>query len=273
MKLAVIVLVAACGNSATSPTPPAVATRPTPPTPAAVHDAAPTLIPPATTQLVTATIDDWSSTTATLQLWSRMPAPWHPVGAPWAAVIGSGGAAWGDGVHGNGAPTGRSGPRKHEGDRKNPAGVFALRGAYGYAATPPAGTTLPYVEMGRALQCVDDPASAHYGQILDRGAGADWKSAEQMRRSDALYTWVVEVAHNAARTPGDGSCIFLHVWDGPDSTTVGCTAMAEPVLAHLIGVLDPRQAPMFVLLPRAEYSALAASWGLPPLSGPATLRP
>ena len=42
---------------------------------------------------------------------------------------------------------------------------------------------------------------------------------------------------------------------------MGCTAMAEPKLAQLIGELDPRA--VFVLLPRAEYDALAPRWGLP----------
>ena len=84
-----------------------------------------------------------------------------------------------------------------------------------------------------------------------------------MRRSDDAYTWVIEVAHNAARTPDDGSCIFLHVWSGPDSHTVGCTAMEEPRLARLIATLSPADHPAFVLLPRAEYTALASTWKLP----------
>ena len=92
---------------------------------------------------------------------------------------------------------------------------------------------------------------------------ADWSSAEEMRRGDDLYTWVVEVAHNPTRTGGDGSCIFLHVWSGPASSTVGCTAMAEDRLAALLSSLSPTAAPAFVLLPRAEYDALAPAWKLP----------
>ena len=190
-------------------------------------------------------------------------------------MIGSAGAAWGSGLHGLGAPAGRDGPRKHEGDRKSPAGVFAIRGAYGYAARPPDGTKLPYVATDDQWQCVDDPASSHYAEILDRRRtqAIDWKSAEQMHRPDVLYTWVVDVAHNASRTAGEGSCIFLHVWSGPDSTTVGCTAMDEHKLAGVLSILDPQTAPLYVLLPRAEYRALEVPWGLPLLHSPATLRP
>jgi hypothetical protein len=55
------------------------------------------------------------------------------------------------------------------------------------------------------------------------------------------------------------------VWGGKDTTTVGCTAMEEPRLAALLAQLDPTDQPLFILLPRAEYTALAAAWGLPPL--------
>ena len=82
-----------------------------------------------------------------------------------------------------------------------------------------------------------------------------------MRRKDELYKWVVELEHNPTATPGAGSCIFLHVWRGPKSATVGCTAMDETVLAELIEDLDASA--MYVLLPRAEYDALAAGWDLP----------
>jgi len=214
-------------------------------------------------QLVTAVIDDWDATRATLRLWHRDGGTWVADGEPWQAVIGSG-AAWGAGLHGRGAPAGRKGPVKREGDGRSPAGAFALRAAYGYADKPPAGTKLGYTAVDASWQCVDDAKSAHYAQILDRRTTKpDWRSAEQMHRDDALYTWVIDVAHNAERTPAAGSCIFLHVWAGPDTTTIGCTAMPEPQLAHLLARLDPARHPSYVLLTRADYAALAAPWGLP----------
>jgi hypothetical protein len=39
--------------------------------------------------------------------------------------------------------------------------------------------------------------------------------------------------------------------------------MEEPQLAKLIGLLSSSRQPMFVLLPKGEYSALAPAWGLP----------
>jgi len=55
------------------------------------------------------------------------------------------------------------------------------------------------------------------------------------------------------------------VWSGPESTTVGCTAMEKPRLEALLGKLDPAQKPLYVLLPRGEYARVATAWGLPAL--------
>lgn len=205
------------------------------------------------TQLVTAVVDDWHATHATLRLWQRSRAgdPWQAVGDPWPGVIGHAGAAWPE--------------RRREGDGTSPAGAFPLGSLFGYADAPPAGTKLGYTRSDASWKCVDDSHSPHYAQIVTtRQTPVDWTSAEDLRRNDELYTWVVEVAYNRAHTPDVGSCIFLHVWSGPDSSTVGCTAMPEPALAHMIAAIDPAASPVFVLLPRAEYDARVAAWGLPP---------
>jgi L,D-peptidoglycan transpeptidase YkuD (ErfK/YbiS/YcfS/YnhG family) len=251
-------LVAACNRAKSEPPAPAPVHAPTKPVPRA--------IPETTTQLLTAVPPSWEATTAELQLWQRQPgARWQPVGEAWTAVIGATGSAWGIGLHGETAPSGRPGPLKQEGDKKSPAGSFALRGSYGYATVPPPGTRLPYTPSDDHTLCIDDPASLHYTTIIDRATTAvDWNSAEQMHREDALYTWVIDIAHNPSHTPGDGSCIFLHVWQDASTPTVGCTAMPEAQLVRLLAQLDPAQHPLFVLLPQADYVALSGPWGLPP---------
>jgi L,D-peptidoglycan transpeptidase YkuD (ErfK/YbiS/YcfS/YnhG family) len=263
VKLALLVALAACSRSEPNPIEP----KPAPIAPLVPPSPGPdaalaVVIPSGARELVTVIVDDWDSTKATLQRWHRDGSTWRKTGEPWPGVIGKSGAGWGVGLHGSGAPTGRSGPTKREGDGKSPAGVFALGSSYGYAKAPPAGTKLAYTALDDAWKCVDDPASRNYNRILDdRTVTVDWKSAEDMRRKDELYTWVVDVGHNPAHSPGAGSCIFLHVWRGTDSFTVGCTAMSEPKLAELISTLDPTA--VFVLLPRAEYTALAPAWRLP----------
>jgi L,D-peptidoglycan transpeptidase YkuD (ErfK/YbiS/YcfS/YnhG family) len=152
---------------------------------------------------------------------------------------------------------------KREGDGKSPAGRFPLAIAYGYAAAPPPGTRLPYTTTDASWQCVDDADSRYYARVLDRRTVApDWRSAEDMHRGDELYRWVIDTGYNPEHKRGRGSCIFLHVWAGPESTTVGCTAMAQPELVRLLSHLEPGAT--FVLLPRDEYRALAGAWSLPP---------
>jgi D-alanyl-D-alanine dipeptidase len=265
--LGVLAVAASCGRPDTRPPP-----APTPTPTAIVIDAASappidgapaTLITGATTQLITAIVPDWTSTTAELRLWQRAGDGWRLVRGPWPGVVGKAGTAWGIGVHGSGAPAGRAGPVKREGDAKSPAGVFAIRKAYGYSDRAPS-AAVPYQQVDDNWKCVDDPASAAYTAIVDRRAvTSTWTSAEDMRRKDALYRWVVDLAHNPEATPGSGSCIFLHVWGGPRSVTVGCTAMDEGELAALLAELSAEAQPRFVLLPRAEYAALAPAWGLP----------
>lgn len=210
-------------------------------------------------ELVVGIVDDWTATTATLRSYSRIDGRWQQLDEPWPAVVGRTGVAWGRGQHGA-----QPGPTKREGDGKSPAGVFALGAAYGYASGAPAGTQLRYVAADAELECVDDIDSAHYNRIVDRRATAvDWTSHEEMRRADALYEWVVEIGHNTTATRGAGSCIFLHVWDGPASTTSGCTAMAKDRLAALLATLRPTA--RFVLAPRTAYEALRAAHDLPAL--------
>jgi D-alanyl-D-alanine dipeptidase len=153
---------------------------------------------------------------------------------------------------------------KKEGDGRAPAGVFTLGSVYGYAAEPPEGTRAPYVQVTDTWRCVDDIASTRYNEVFDSaGVTPDWSSAEDMLRDDALYTRVVVVEHNTHPVqPGSGSCIFLHVWRGPDSTTAGCTAMPLGDLEAVVGFLVPDET-VLIQLEDTAYEALATPWGLP----------
>ena len=263
MKLALLLLaLAACGNKSE----PAASLAPAGSANLQHELLSSDVVPPETQQLVTAIVSSWDATNAELRLWERTDgkAPWTLAMGPWPGVVGRAGTGWGMGRHGRGPVPGRGGPLKVEGDGKSPAGAFLLTSAYGYAEAPPPKSGLPYTRVDESWKCVDDPKSARYNTILDkRTVTPDWASAEDMKRSDELYTWVVDVAHNPTRIPNGGSCIFLHVWGGEGSSTVGCTAMDEPRLAELMSRLAATRHPMFVLLPREEYAALAPAWGLP----------
>ncbi len=213
--------------------------------------------------LITAVADDWSSTKVVITRWrhhqmtdgrsSWDAGPWERVGEPFDGVIGDAGLAWGDGLHGDGVPNGHDGPVKREGDHRSPAGAFVIRGRFGFE--PSSGRLLT-----DTTECVDDPKSASYNQIVEHTGSADWTSSEKMR-SVPLYALGAIVGHNPKRVPGAGSCIFLHIWDGPDSTTVGCTAMPRERLEQLLDGLAKNT--VLVQLPKAEYDALRRPWGLP----------
>jgi L,D-peptidoglycan transpeptidase YkuD (ErfK/YbiS/YcfS/YnhG family) len=211
---------------------------------------------------VTAIAPSWDAKTATLRLWRRTGATWQPVGDAWPAALGYSGSAWGRGLHGDAAPAGRAGPIKKEGDGRTPAGIFRLTATYGYAKSGRG--ALPYTPVDEAWRCVDDKTSAQYDRIVDqRTVAIDWSSSEEMRRSDDLYRWVVRVAHNPTHAPGAGSCVFLHLWRKKGGVTAGCTAMARPAMERLLDALAPADEPVYVLLPAADYDALAPAWGLP----------
>jgi L,D-peptidoglycan transpeptidase YkuD (ErfK/YbiS/YcfS/YnhG family) len=215
-------------------------------------------------QLVLVTTRGWDGVQGTLERFGRKnsKAAWRPVGEKIPVVVGRNGLGWGAGLN---APP-RGGPSKKEGDGKSPAGVFRLGPAFGYAdASRASWLKVPYTPLADDTECVDDVSSSRYNLIVERsGAGVvDWKSSEQMRAVPG-YRWGVVVAHNAQPpVAGRGSCIFLHIWAGPDKGTAGCTAMAQPNLEELLRWLDAKKRPLLVQLPEAEYARLRDAWRLP----------
>jgi D-alanyl-D-alanine dipeptidase len=207
---------------------------------------------------------DWNAKSGVLEAFERKSArgDWQRHGRSIQVVLGKKGLAWGRGLF-----AGNAGPLKREGDNKAPAGIFRLGPAFGYAPQAAASwIKLAYFPVTKETEGVDDPRSRHYNQLLNRSevAQVDWKSSEQMLRNDPLYKWGVVVAHNSARIPGAGSCIFLHIWKNSSSATAGCTAMPERELVNLLRWLDPRARPVLVQMPATEYEATRHQLRLPP---------
>jgi L,D-peptidoglycan transpeptidase YkuD (ErfK/YbiS/YcfS/YnhG family) len=218
-------------------------------------------------QLVVVTTPSWNDVQGSLQRFSRTSTrdAWRPEGGQVPIVVGRTGLAWGVGFDADALP---GDPHKREGDGKAPAGIFPLDTLFGYAPTSAASLLrLPYVQLTNGTDCVDDTTSAHYNTVVDRSAVpmVDWNSAEHMR-SVAEYEMGVIVGYNApAPVRGRGSCIFLHIWGGPDSHTSGCTAFDRVELQRLIEWLDRARNPVMVQLPMSEYETWRARWDLPTL--------
>ncbi len=236
-------------------------------------------------QMIVVTTPDWNAVPGSLQRYERRTtrSAWQRVGAAIPIVVGRSGLAWGAGLHGDPVTLAQGAdPLKQEGDGKSPAGAFRLNAAFGYAPKGQAGRLkMPYVASTATLQCVDDAQSAYYNRVVERASlrqsnrQPDWQSHEDMRRKDELYRWGVVVEHNAGGVgqssmkakpkakAGRGSCIFLHIWSGPNSSTSGCTALEAGLMEEVLRWLDVRQQPVLVQFPVSEYARLKAAWQLP----------
>ena len=218
----------------------------------------------ASQQLVVVITPDWTSTVGTLTRFDRATptSAWSRLESPIPIVVGRTGIAWGVGFEDVSA----EGPHKHEGDGKAPAGIFPLDTAFGFAPRDSMPSVrLPYVQLLPTSDCVDDTASVHYNTVVDRAAvpRVDWNSAEHMRQVSQYKIGVI-VGYNASPPiTARGSCIFLHIWAGPDSHTAGCTAFDEAKLREVMLWLDPNKRPLLVQLTADEYKKLRASWRLP----------
>lgn len=136
---------------------------------------------------------------------------------------------------------------KKEGDGCSPAGVFTLGPVFSYHEME--NLKMPFQQVTKQHLCVDDVQSAYYNQLIytDTIAQADWKSFEYMQRNDLQYEYGIWVNYNTDNIiPGNGSCIFLHVWSGENAPTSGCTAMRKENLLQLIQLLDEKRNPMLI---------------------------
>jgi len=174
------------------------------------------------------TSEDWTKSQGKGQVYRKVHSSFVKVGSEIPLVLGRSGMAWGIGLSDYRK---LDGPVKREGDGKTPAGFFKVTQSFGVSKKG----DLPFLGVKPDHVCVDDSKSKFYNRIIDKSQEAvDWGSFEEM--AIPLYKYGIEVAHNFFRPePLAGSCIFIHLWRGPESSTSGCTAMEE---AHIINVLQ-----------------------------------
>ena len=200
-------------------------------------------------RLVLVTSSSFDDATAEIRTFSRgtKSERWVARGGPFAATLGRAGLAWGW----TAADLRQAGePIKQEGDKRTPAGVFALGRPFGTEASRVA----DYMTLAKGdTFCVDDPASEHYGRIVPRRV-AGWSTSGEDMATVPLYKRgvVVDYPANAARRAG--SCIFVHLWRRPGSPTVGCVAASEQTVLHLQGFRTPGTA--IAILPRTALARL-----------------
>lgn len=188
---------------------------------------------------------------------------WNNVGEALPVVVGKKGMAWGAGFFQEGDG---SGPIKVEGDGRTPIGVFKIGPAFGFDAKPDPNMKMDYLPLLKSSVCVDDAKSRYYNMIIDSAklGDKDWDSAEMMR-DVPFYSIGSMIQFNANQSLANaGSCIFMHIWRGPNQGTAGCVAMDENELRQLITWLDPHQKPVIVIVSAPVYAHVKAKWHLPP---------
>jgi L,D-peptidoglycan transpeptidase YkuD (ErfK/YbiS/YcfS/YnhG family) len=215
-------------------------------------------------QLVVCIAPVSTASEGTLQLFHRDDAgDWQPDGGRSPVMFARGGLAWGRGVH----PS-QSGAQKRTGDHRNPAGLFKLGPALGYAPTLPDGAAgWPYHQVTDHDAWIDDPHLPDFNHLVTLPPGAplpSWWDREHMHLGDFAYQWMVIIEHNYdSPEPDAGNSIFFHVRRGEHYRTAGCTTMAQDDLVRLIKWLRPGSNAMMVELTRADYARFWKDWNLP----------
>ena len=217
-------------------------------------------------QLIVVKTEDWDSVTGKLQCYERndIDTNWHSIDISCEVNVGRNGLAWGIGLDDKNII---GLPMKHEGDGKSPAGIFRLQSIFGYAPTDSiAFLKMPYIHLDSTCLCIDDTNSKYYNQILDSLtiSKPDWKSFEKMKLNGDWYKWGIFVEHNYNPPEKNaGSCIYMHIWNGPNIPTSGCTSMDESDLLKIIRWLDEIKSPILIQLPENQYYRFRDKWELP----------
>ncbi len=215
-------------------------------------------------QLMVVVTNNWDNLQGTIYVFDKVENKWvlnfsNPI------VVGGKGLGVGEGL----VPFKIDGaPIKKEGDMKSPAGIFSFGTAFGYADYKEANwLKYPYKKASDTLICVDDMKSAFYNTLINKGEKTvDYNSYENMHLKKDYYKWGLFINHNAPNVnPGNGSCIFMHIWENDHSGTAGCTAMTEANLLKVLNWIRAEKHPLLVQFTKNEYDKIKGKFELPNL--------
>jgi len=201
-------------------------------------------------RLLLVTVPTLASSAGTLRLFERAgkDAPWRLAGSAEPVMVGKRGLAWGRAFR-DLADSGE--PVKVEGDKRSPAGIYAIGRPFGFAASSLAN----YLRIAADSVCVEAPSSTTYNTIVS-GRSIGRPSAMASMRATPVYRRGLVVDYPTDATAKAGSCIFIHIWKGPGRGTDGCVVMPE----HRVSVLQQfvnKHPSVLALLPAAALGRLA----------------
>ena len=215
-------------------------------------------------QLIVVIADGWNNLQGSLYAYNKAGSKWilqfsNPI------VLGEKGLGLGDGLV---QIVIDNVPVKKEGDLRAPAGIFSIGTAFGYAPYKDAGwINNRYIMCTDTLICVDDLHSVNYNKLVKTDtATKDYKSHEDMLMEKDYYKWGLFVNCNANKIPGNGSCIFIHIWENNHEGTWGCTAMKEEDMIRILHWIKSTDNPLLVQLPKTEYLKFSEKYDLPEIN-------
>jgi len=200
-------------------------------------------------RLVMVTADGMNSVAARMQLFERAGprSPWRALGAAEPALIGRAGMGWSQ-FYRNFSRPGE--PIKVEGDKRAPAGVYAIGHSFGTVPSSRPG----HIPVTSDTICVHDLSSPAYNTITSRRLVGPKVDAENMSKILPMYRRGLVVNYPTDARSRAGSCIFIHVWKAPNVGTAGCIALPE---ARMIALQDfAVSGTALALLPRAALNRL-----------------
>ena len=181
-------------------------------------------------QAIVVTAAHYGDTKATWTAYQRSAKGWTVALGPWTANVGKKGIA----------PAGE----KREGDLRTPTGTFGFDFMFGVQPDP--GVKFPFRRVsGPNIVWVENPDSPLYNEWVDSNQHPEEADEDNMYKP-TVYAYGAVINYNtAARTPGLGSGIFMHVQGaGP---TAGCVSLPESKLVTALKWLDPAASPAIVI--------------------------
>jgi L,D-peptidoglycan transpeptidase YkuD (ErfK/YbiS/YcfS/YnhG family) len=201
-------------------------------------------------RFVLVTVPAIDSSSGTMRLFERAQpgSGWRAIGTAEPVMLGRRGVAWALPFR---ELANRGEPLKTEGDRRTPAGVFAVGAPFGFASS----TLAHYVQLQPDSVCVEDPSSPAYNTIAPGSAVGRVNRKENMRQIP-LYRRGLMVDYPTDAGNKAGSCIFMHIWRSASSGTHGCVVMPEERVAVLQRFANQRTTAVAVL-PEAALGRFA----------------
>ncbi len=201
-------------------------------------------------RLVLVTAPGMNRERVTMRTYQRasVASAWQTVGGGRSMVIGRAGMGWGYTFR---RVAKRGEPLKREGDKRTPAGIFAVGKSFGFKPSSRPGHLV--LRRGETV-CVDDVRSPAYNTIQKRSVIGAKVSAENMG-AIKLYRHGLFVDYPSNARARAGSCIFIHLLPKSGRGTLGCLALPEKDLLALQKFTVPGAA--LAVLPEHALSRFA----------------